>query len=64
MKFITSRAFRKWFYNVMLAVGALLVVYGVVTVEQAGAWGVVIAAIAGMARGNLTPEDSKDEPEI
>ena len=61
MNVIKKLAFRKWVYNVGIAAAALLVVYGIVTAEQAAAWGVVIGAISGIARANTKPADDDTE---
>lgn len=46
-RWITSRAGRLWLYGVGVAVAALLVGYGIVTVEQGGLWLAVAGAVLG-----------------
>jgi len=40
---------RKWAYGVATAGLAVLGVYGIVTADQAAAWGILAAAVTGMA---------------
>lgn len=52
------RAVRAWLYGVAIAIGPLLVVYGIMTTDEVAAWLAVAAAIlapAGVALANLSP---------
>jgi hypothetical protein len=42
---------RAWLYGIMVAAAALAVVYGIVTVEQAGGWVVLAGAALGISNG-------------
>lgn len=44
---IPSPAVRLWFYGVLVALAALAVAYGLVTVEQGGLWLALGAAVLG-----------------
>ena len=44
--------FRKWFYRVGIAAGALLAAYGLVSQELLGLWGVLFSALLGLADVN------------
>lgn len=48
-KWIPSRAVRLWLYGIAVAVAALLIGYGFLTVEQGGLWLVLLASILGVA---------------
>lgn len=48
-RWIPSRAARLWLYGVAVAAAALLVAYGVLTIEQSGVWLVLIGALLGVA---------------
>lgn len=50
---------RKWVYSVATAALTVLGVYGIVTLDQAAAWGVLAAAVTGMAAVNT--DTSPDE---
>lgn len=47
-KWIAAPKTRLWLYGVILAVLGLLVVYGIVNIEQASAWAIVAAAALGI----------------
>lgn len=51
-----SRDVRGWIYNVTIAGLAVAMVYGLLNGQQAAAWLGLVAAVVGLARGNLTPE--------
>lgn len=48
-RWIPSRAARLWLYGVAVAAAAVLVAYGVITVEQGGVWLVLVGALLGVA---------------
>ena len=43
---------RRWLYRIGIAAGALLVAYGIVDADVIGLWGVLFAAILGLADVN------------
>ena len=47
-RWIPSREARLWLYGVAVAVAAVLVGYGVVTIEQGGLWLALIGALLGV----------------
>jgi hypothetical protein len=51
---------RAWAYNVTIAGLAVAGVYGLVDGEQIAAWGLLGAAVLGIARGNVTPSSGDD----
>jgi hypothetical protein len=57
-------AVRAWLYGIMVAAAALAVIYGIVTVEQAGGWVVLFGALLGASNGlalaNITPKKGAD----
>lgn len=50
-RWITSPGVRLWLYGVLVALAALGVGYGIVTIEQGGLWLALGAAVLGV--GNL-----------
>lgn len=46
-RWIPSPAARLWMYGVAVAVAALLIGYGILTIEQGGLWLAVVGAILG-----------------
>lgn len=50
-RWIPSTAVRLWLYGVLVALAALGVAYGIVTIEQGGLWLSLGAAVLGV--GNL-----------
>lgn len=46
-RWIPSTAARLWLYGVAVAVAALLIGYGVMTIEQGGLWLALIGALLG-----------------
>ena len=46
-RWVPSPAARLWLYGIAVAVAALLVGYGILTIEQGGLWLAVIGAILG-----------------
>ena len=54
-RIIPSPAFRRWIYSIATAGLAVLGVYGLVTTEQSAAWGVLAAAVTGLAAANTDP---------
>lgn len=47
-KWIPSRAVRTWLYGVAVAAAAVLIGYGVLTVEQGGLWLSLLGALLGV----------------
>jgi hypothetical protein len=43
---------RRWAYGVAGGTVAVLTIYGVVSVDEAAAWGLLAAALFGVAAGN------------
>lgn len=50
-RWVPSPEVRLWMYGILVALAALAVAYGVVTVEQGGLWLALAAAVLGV--GNL-----------
>ena len=51
---------RRWLYRIGMAAGALLVAYGIVDANVIGLWGILFAAVLGLAdvnAGNAGAED-------
>lgn len=73
MDFFKSPKFRQWLYGIVLAAVPILVIYGVVTQEDAALWAALIAAILGQGTaftavakqrkdGTLVEPDKPDKP--
>jgi hypothetical protein len=50
-RWIPSRAVRLWLYGIAAATAAVLIGYGILTIEQGGLWLVLVSAVLGV--GNL-----------
>lgn len=60
MKFLTSVKVRGWIYRVLVAVGLLLVGYGVLTTNELALWlGVVTAGLNIMPSANTSISNGK-----
>ena len=57
---ITRPEIRRWIYGIATASLGVLLVYGVVTGEQAAAWSGLAMSVTGLAAVN-TPADGKQE---
>ena len=51
---------RRWLYRIGIAAGALLVAYGIVDENVIGMWGVLFAAILGLADVNAGDAGAED----
>ena len=51
---------RRWLYRIGIAAGALLVAYGIVDENVIGLWGVLFAAILGLADVNAGDAGAED----
>lgn len=55
LKSVFTVEVRGWIYRVLIAVGALLVAYGVVSADELAVWlGVVVAVLNIMPAGNTS----------
>ena len=50
-RWVPSPEVRLWMYGILVALAALLIGYGILTVEQGGLWLALFAAVLGV--GNL-----------
>lgn len=50
-KWIHDPAIRRWIYGILVALAAIAVAYGIVTIEQSGLWLALAGAILGL--GNV-----------
>jgi hypothetical protein len=60
---ITDPRVRKWLYGIMVAAAPVAVMYGLLTVEQAGGWLVLGGAVLGLSNllaFNNTPTKGND----
>ena len=62
LTFLTRPEVRGWIYNVTIAALAVAMMYGLLNGQQAAAWLGLVAAVVGLARGNLTPAAGAVEP--
>ena len=62
---LLSREGRKWLYGIALAVVPLLVVYGVISEEEAPLWIALVGSFLAptLALTHLSPVESGDVPE-
>ena len=51
---------RRWLYRIGIAAGALLVAYGIVDENVIGMWGILFAAILGLADVNAGDAGAED----
>lgn len=61
---ITDPKVRAYLYGVMVAAAALAIIYGLVTVQQAGGWLVLFGALLGVSNGlalNNIPKKGNDD---
>lgn len=61
-RFIPSPAVRGYLYGVMVAAAGLAVIYGIVTVEQAGGWLVLFGALLGVSNALALANTPKKGP--
>ena len=55
LKSVFTQEVRGWIYRILIAVGALLVAYGVVSADELAVWlGVVVAVLNIMPAGNTS----------
>lgn len=48
-RLIPSPAVRAWLYGIFIALAALAVGYGLLTIEQSGLWLTLVAAVLGLS---------------
>lgn len=49
--FIKNEATRRYIYGIVVAAGALAIIYGIVNVQQLGGWIALAGAILGITNG-------------
>lgn len=54
---------RKWIYGIATAGLVVMGVYGLVTAEQAAAWGLLAAAVTGLATANTDTASQSGMPD-